>query len=210
MIPATLYPVKKSSNSLFPGTLVPAVLGAIFGFKMTSGGRFILLLFLGPDPRIAQKNYLSPVPHQKKFTSFLFPKQDTCNSCFWTAKILLVISRNKHLSHSLVQSNIIKTYQSNPVKLNLSWKHSHCVSRNIAWGPVTRDITEPCFEREIKPSYEPSYGFISTASPRFWKQKKPYIAAELRLTESRSPLAAGRSTGANLQPGNLQKTSDFL
>lgn len=85
------------------------------------------------------------------------------------------------LTHSLVQCNISKTHQSDSVKLNLSWKHSQC---NIAWGSVTRDITEPCFEREIKPSYEPSYGSISTATPTFWKQKNPYMAVELYLTVS--------------------------
>lgn len=87
-----------------------------------------------------------------------------------------------------MQSNIIKTHQSDPVKSDLSWKHSHCVSLSI--DEVLRlDITEPCSEREIKPFYEPTYGFISTASPTFWKQKKPSIAAELCLTESPSPLA---------------------
>lgn len=105
---------------------------------MTSAGRFLLLLLLGTDPRTTQMNYLSAVPHHKFFLFFLFPKQDTCSPCFWPANVLLVISRNKHLSHGLVQSNIIKIHQSNPVKLNLSWKHSHCVSCNTAWGPATR------------------------------------------------------------------------
>lgn len=84
------------------------------------------------------------------FTSFLLPKQNTRCPCFWPATVLLVISRNKHLSHGLVQSNKIKICQCDSVKLNLSWKHSYCISYNIASGPTMYVINDPWFEREIR------------------------------------------------------------
>lgn len=73
---------------------------------------------------------------------------------------------------------------------------------------MTRDATEPWFEREINHLMSPPVA-SSQRQVLFLKQKTSGISAGLCLTQSPSPLAAGRSPGANLLPGNLQRTRDF-